>query len=55
MDNGDKIRSMNNEELARYLDELPACYLCAYKDAQLCVSKSCIEGIKEFLEQEVER
>lgn len=64
----DKIRNMSAEELARFLFEILTdfaecryCWCsgesdvhCAYEDEDNCIGKSCNEGIKAWLESEVE-
>ena len=55
MTNGDRIRQMSNEELARHLVEkcpTACCYFCE-SDRGKCLGK-CEEGIKAYLESEVE-
>ena len=65
MTNGDRIRQMSNEELAEYLNlktGIYNCYVCKYGfyDYQYreCEyggeSSKCEEGIKAYLESEVE-
>ena len=49
MTNGDRIRKMSNEELASRLD----CRSCIYNEEIFC-DKDCIEGIKAYLDMEVE-
>ena len=49
MTNGDRIRQMSNEELAKVINQ--PCELCMQGD--YC-DTSCIEGIKAYLESEVE-
>ena len=49
MTNGDKIRKMSNEELVSIL----YCDSCIYKEEAIC-DKDCTEGIKAYLEMEVE-
>jgi hypothetical protein len=45
--NADRIRSMSDEEVAGFLCEFDACYLCEHND-QTCGSKVCDEiGITE--------
>lgn len=56
MTNGDRIRQMSNEELAKYLDfnrKIVACDLCVYVEEEECDYK-CEEGIKAYLESEAE-
>ena len=48
MTNGDRIRQMSNEELAKLLD----CDFCIYKEKRFC--DECEEGIKAYLESEAE-
>lgn len=54
MTNADRIRNMTDEELAEFLCEYNACYLCKHND-QTCNSKVCDEiGITEsWLKSEV--
>lgn len=60
MTNGDKIRQMSNEELAEFLEKETTCYcrLCFYKltgyDKRGICGERCIEGIKAYLDMEVE-
>jgi hypothetical protein len=49
MTNGDKIRQMSNEELIRLL----GCDACVYMENAIC-QEDCIEGIKAYLDMEVE-
>ena len=53
MTNGDKIRQMSNEELAKYINSGSACNMCIHEDYYLCTGK-CKEGIKAYLDMEVE-
>lgn len=54
MTNGDRIRQMSNEELAKWIDKKfdlhVACNICAN---HLCEG-DCLEGIKAYLESEEE-
>lgn len=52
MTNLERIKNMNAEELALYFNA-KKCYMCAcqYKD---CAFIDCVDGIKEWLESEVE-
>ena len=54
MTNGDRIRQMSNEELAKWIEEKfdfnVACNVCA---TGFCEG-DCREGIKAYLESEVE-
>ena len=55
MTNGDRIRQMSNEELAEFIrDKVSNCYCCAYDDMNGCETHLCIEGIKAYLDMEVE-
>jgi thioredoxin-related protein len=58
MTNGDRIRQMSNEELAKMiLFEKNECLYCAYKHKRpICqdVGAWCGEGIKAYLESEEE-
>ena len=55
MTNGDRIRQMSNEELAKWLDKKfgfnIACDICVYDIKSECDYK-CIAGIKAYLESE---
>ena len=61
MTNGDRIRQMSNEELARFLEmeTQPYCRLCFYKltgyDKIGICGERCTEGIKAYLESEEEK
>ena len=54
MTNGDRIRQMSNEELAKWLDKVfgfsVACNICANGFCE----GDCEEGIKAYLDTEVE-
>ena len=50
MTNGDKIRQMSNEELAKILR---SCQLCMHREGRTC-SNECKKGIKAYLESEEE-
>ena len=50
MKNIDKIRQMTVDELA---SKITTCKYCAFKKVN-CVYKNCIEGHRQWLEQEVE-
>ena len=55
MTNGDRIRQMSNEELAKWLDEhlgFDICLICAYE--KYSCEQNCVEGIKAYLESEEE-
>lgn len=51
MKNIDKIKSMNTKELANLISD-GACKICSY-EVETC-SKPCVDGVAEWLEQEVE-
>lgn len=51
MTNGDRIKSMSNEELAKFVYENSTCNLCIYKFSP-CRGKKCEEGLLKWLEQE---
>ena len=57
MTNGDRIRQMSNEELAKCIDEKfrfsISCEICMYDIKNKCNYK-CIKGIKAYLESEEE-
>ena len=53
--NGDKIRQMSNEELAEFIrNKISTCHCCAFDDTSECFNSLCIEGIKAYLDMEVE-
>ena len=56
MTNGDRIRQMSNEELAKEFsyDSENKCLLCAYNFDIKCTGYNCEEGIKAYLESEEE-
>ena len=58
MTNGDKIRQMSNEELKDFLIEdyymYARCKVCKYQDGCGTTISECEEGIKAYLESEVE-
>ena len=54
MTNGDKIRQMSNEELANTLSEKMACNICIFTEKTYCRTCDCKEGIKAYLDMEVE-
>ena len=68
MTNLERIRNMNAEDMAEFLCETLADFTecgycwgsgesdihCAYEDNDNCIGKSCEEGIKAWLESEVE-
>jgi hypothetical protein len=51
MTNGDKIGQMSNEELAEFIRNGN---VCAYMDKPECLYRTCLEGIKAYLDMEVE-
>lgn len=54
MTNGDKIRSMSNGELAKFIRNNDDCECCAFGFASDdCNSNICTVGIKKWLESEV--
>ena len=59
MTNGDKIKSMDNAELAKVLcqsKEFDKCSYCSYltSDTLYCHKESCVDGIKAWLESPTE-
>lgn len=52
MTNGDRIRQMSNEELAEILNG--NCTYCSFNEDGDCGFKGCKNGIKAYLESEVE-
>ena len=57
MTNGDRIRRMSNEELAKTLSRV--CKICVYSKADIAeellfCNGPCKEGIKAYLESEAE-
>ena len=57
MTNGEKIRSMTNEELADFLCRFDACVLCPESTRRICNHGDCDEiGLtEEWLNQETKR
>ena len=56
MTNGDRIRQMTNEELAKFFvhkTEILECDICVYDIEDECEYK-CIAGIKAYLDKEEE-
>ena len=51
MTNGDRIRQMSNEELAEFIRD---CHKCNYYYTSDCSYSRCTEGIKAYLDMEVE-
>ena len=54
MTNGDRIRQMSNEELAKIFVKSDTCEICIYNAHISCLHKDCEGGIKAYLESEVE-
>lgn len=56
MTNGDKIRQMSNEELADFIHNKTSCNCCAFSDTDNgeCLNNLCEDGIKAYLDMEVE-
>lgn len=50
--NGDKIRAMNDEELAELYEEYADCRMCIYSPHN-CKSE-CVDGYTKWLKQEVQ-
>lgn len=56
MTNGDKIRSMSDVELAKFIRNNDDCECCAFVFASGdCNSNFCAVGIKKWLESEVDK
>ena len=53
MTNGDRIRQMSNEELAKFINIASPCSKCINEDYETC-NALCLEGIKAYLESEEE-
>ena len=59
MSQGDRIRSMTDEELRDFLYDMTSesqCHICAFKKGWLCekpYDKSCHDGVMEWLKSEV--
>lgn len=53
MTNGDKIRSMSDEELAEFIDSHVPCFEFCMCDHYICKEK-CKEGIEKWLKSEAE-
>lgn len=51
--NGDKIRSMSDEELAEFIDSHVPCFEFCMCDHYICKEK-CKEGIEKWLKSEAE-
>ena len=57
MTNGDKIKSMDNAELAKVLcqsKEFSKCNYCSYCPSDIFCKESCIDGIEAWLESPTE-
>lgn len=56
MTNGDKVRSMSDEELFHFIDKssFDLCDVCAYKDEPLKCNRNCNVGFLEWCKQECE-
>lgn len=52
MTNGEKIRVMNDEELAKFISEFSACQVCKYFDEELdrCGASINFLCVKEYAE-----
>lgn len=53
MTNGDRIRQMSNEELAKFINYTSSCRVCAIGDTEKC-NAMCITNITAYLDMEVE-
>lgn len=49
--NRDKLSTMTNEELARWLT---SCKCCVYYTDESCAGRQCSDGVLKWLEKEVE-
>lgn len=56
MTNGDKIRLMNNKELAEFFNKNDCCAFCShFNDTSCgCFIRLCDEGFDEYINQEIE-
>lgn len=57
MTNYEKIRNMSVTEMADFFDSFErtaGCDICSYNGMGMCPKRECTEGIKEYLEREVE-
>lgn len=52
MNNYERIKNMNIDEVAELISTGNVCYQCAYEDEN-CTNKSCREGHKKWLQSEV--
>jgi len=52
MTNYDRIRNMSVEEMAEFLNDNYKCEQCDYHHK--CCNGECIDGIKQYLESEVD-
>ena len=49
------LKEGSNEELANFIrNKISTCYCCAFDDTSECFNNLCIEGIKAYLDMEVE-
>ena len=48
----ERIKNMTIEEMVTYLNRMENCEFCVYED--ICENHDCDDGIKKFLEIEVE-
>ena len=54
MNNGDKIRSMNNNQLSIFLTELKSvCEICNYTEEECDCTCTCEYGVEKWLDREV--
>ena len=54
MNNFEKIKQMTVDEMAECISETPNCGKCTLADLDLACHCKCVDGIKQWLLQEVE-
>lgn len=55
MNNFNKIKAMNIDEIAEFIMCQNMCFKCVNKELPICKEKqNCKSGIKQWLEQEIE-
>lgn len=52
MTNFEKIKAMDIDELAEFLDSCGGCGLCIYRENEECKVQSCENGVRKWLESE---
>ena len=54
MTNYDRIRNMSVDEMAEFINGRSPCDTCKLHDGQTCANVWCIQGVKQWLESEVD-